>query len=86
MDLVIRVVERIRSRLLRRVLSAVVAKLAEALESPVRRLMRDVGSGLALRLSRIAASWGNRQAVTWTQNVGFVRYLAVMHLNAVGPP
>jgi hypothetical protein len=86
MDLAIRVVERIRSRLLRRVLSAVVAKLAEALESPVRRLMRDVGSGLALRLSRIAASWGNRQAATWTQNVGFVRYLAVMHLNAVGPP
>lgn len=83
-DLAIRVVERVSSRLLRRVLSAVVEKLAEALESPVRRLMRNVGSSRALRLSRIAVSWGNRQASSWARDAGFVRYLAVMHMNAAG--
>lgn len=85
-DLAIRVVERVSSRLLRRVLSAVVEKLAEALESPVQRLMRDVGSSLALRLSRIAENWGNRRAVCWARDAGFVRYLAVMHLNAAASP
>lgn len=86
LDLAIRVVERVHSRLLRSVLSAVVGKLAEALESPVRHLMRNVGPGLALRLSRIAAGWGNRQAALWTGDIGFVRYLAVMHLNSGAPP
>lgn len=83
-DLAIRVVERVSSRLLRRVLSAVVEKLAEALESPVQRLMRSVGSSRALRLSRIAEGWGNKQASSWARDAGFVRYLAVMHVNAAG--
>ncbi len=81
-DLAIRVVERVSSSLLRRVLSAVVEKLAEALESPVRRLIRNVGSSRALRLSRIAVGWGNRQAASWAWDAGFVRYLVVMHMNA----
>lgn len=81
-DLAIRVVERVSSRFLGRVLSSVVGKLVEALESPVRRLMRDVGGSLALRLSRIAVGWGNRQAAFWASDSGFVRYLSVMAVNA----
>ncbi len=84
--LAIRVVERVHSRLLGRVLSTIVAKLVEALESPFRRLTREVGPGLALRLSRVAVRWGNSRAAGWIDDAGFVRYLAVMHLNAVGPP
>ncbi len=84
--LAIRVVERVHSRLLGRVLSTIVTKLVEALESPVRRLTRDVGPCLALRLSRIAEGWGYSRAVCWARDAGFVRYLSIMHLNAVGPP
>lgn len=82
-DLVVQVVERVRSGLLRRILSSVVEKLTAALESPVDRLMREVGAGLALKLSQFAQNWGNRSAVGWAQDSGFVRFLAVSHLNSV---
>lgn len=83
-DLVIEVVDRVRSRLLSRVLSSVLRKLGAALESPVQRLMREVGLRLASRLSLIAQKWGNKSAAFWAQDAGFMRYLIITHMN--GPP
>jgi hypothetical protein len=80
-DLAIIVVERVRSRLLRRILFAVVRKLEEAFESPVRRLMRDVGGSLAHKMSVIAVKWGNKSAVEWAEDSGYIRYLTVNHMN-----
>ena len=82
-DLAVVVVDRVRSSLLRKVLSSVLEKLEAALESPVQRLMRKVGVGLALRLSQFAVKWGHRSAVCWVTDAGFVRFLAVSHLNSV---
>ena len=82
-DLAVVVVDRVRSSLLRKVLSSVLEKLEAALESPVQRLMRGVGVGLALRLSQIAVKWGHRSAVRWVTDAGFVRFLAVSHLNSM---
>jgi hypothetical protein len=82
-DLAVVVVDRVRSSLLRKVLLSVLGKLEAALESPVQRLMRRVGVGLALRLSQIAVKWGYRSAVRWVTDAGFVRFLAVSHLNSM---
>jgi len=60
-DLTIKVVERIRSHLLARVLAYPVRKLLEAMKGEVLRLMGAVGRDLAQRLSRIAQGWGNKQ-------------------------
>jgi hypothetical protein len=80
-DLAIIVVERVRSRLLRRVLSSVVKRLEEIMESQVQRLMREVGDDLAKKISRIAQKWGNRSAVVWALDSGFVRYLTISYMN-----
>jgi len=81
-DLVVRVVERVRSRLLSRVLFSVLAKLDAAMESRVWRLIREIGVGLASRICQVAQDWGNKSAAGWARDVGFVRYLTLMHLNA----
>ena len=82
MDLTIRVVDKVRSGRLMKALLPVLQKLDQVVESRVVRLMRDVGVKSAGSLSRVAQSWGNRSAVSWAGDEGFIRFLAVLHLNA----
>ena len=81
-ELTMRIVKRIRSFLLARVVTSIVEKLLDAMESKVKRLMREVGPALAAELSRTAQKWGNKSAKKWPQDSGFVQYLTIMHLNS----
>lgn len=83
LDSVIKVVDTVRSRLLMEVLSSIVKKLQMALESPVTRMMKEVGESLAGRISLIAQSWGNKSAQRWKDDQEFVRFLAVMRVNMI---
>jgi hypothetical protein len=80
-DLTIKIVERVHSLLLARMLGAIVRKLLDVMESKVTRVMREVGCGLAENLSRMAQSWGNKSAQHWKEDQGFVQYLAVTYIN-----
>jgi len=80
-DLAIRLVDRVRSFVLARSLTLVVEKLLDAMESEVARQMRTVGHPLAQKLSRIAQGWGNKSAVKWATDVGFVMFLAISQMN-----
>ena len=81
MELTMRIVKRIRSHFLAKVVTNIVEKLLDAMESKVSRLMREVGPVLARKLSGIAQNWGNNSAGDWTADPGFRQYLAVMYLN-----
>jgi hypothetical protein len=82
MDLAIRVIERVRSRLLLNVLSTIMKKLEDALESPIRRLIQETGGRLASKMSQIAQKWGNKSAAHWAKEAGFLLYLTINHMNA----
>ena len=82
-DLTVRMVERVRSSVLARVLASIINKLSQALESKVSALIKSVGYPSALRLSRIAQSWGLGSAETWVSDSGFARFLAILHLNSL---
>lgn len=81
-DLVLKVVQRVRSFLLKRMLSTILKKLEEAMESPVQRLMRNIGGNVALKLSQIAQGWGNKSAECWAKDLSFQQYLTVTYMNA----
>jgi len=81
MELTMRIVKKIRSFFLARVVTSIVEKLLDAMESKVARLMREVGPALARKLSGIAQKWGNESAVHWAADLGFGRYLTVMYVN-----
>jgi len=83
LDLTIGVVRRVRSFVLAGLISRIVEKLLFAVEGRVSRLMCTTGRGLAQRLGEIAQSWGHRSAAGWCEDLGFVRFLAVMHLSEV---
>jgi len=80
LDLTIRVVERVHSFLLAKIVSRLVRILCEAMEGRVFRLMRTRGRSLAEHVSRIGEAWGNRSAKFWAKDCGFIQYLTVCTL------
>lgn len=78
---VIKVVDKVRSILLTKVLTSIVKKLQTALESPVTRMMREVGRSLAQKMSQIAQSWGNKSARRWKEDDKFIQFLTITRMN-----
>ena len=80
-DLTIRVANSIRSVTLAKNILVVVKKLERFLESSLSRALRDVGFPLAQKLSLVAQAWGHASAESWSSDVPFVKFLAVMYIN-----
>jgi hypothetical protein len=80
-ELTVKIVKRVRSLLLTKVLISLMTRLVIALESKVERLTREVGRRLAKRIGLIAQSWGHVSAFLWKSDHSFVRYLSVMYMN-----
>jgi hypothetical protein len=91
MDLVITVVDKVRSFLLARILSPIIKRLLEAMGGAqgvmeaalgeVAYFMAVKGRSLAQKISLIAQGWGNKSAARWPGDSGFVQYLTIMCLN-----
>ncbi len=75
-DLTIRWVDKVRSRLMARVLLRILGKLALAMEQGMRRVL-GIGRELALRASVLAVEWGDSQAVAWRHDESFWRALGL---------
>ena len=84
LELTISVVQRVRSFMLAKVVSQIVDKLCDALESRVYRLIRTEGRCMSEKLSNIAISWGYREAKCWIEDLGFRQYLVVCNLDVFG--
>ena len=82
LDLTISVVERVRSFLLAKIVSRLMDKLCEAMESRVFRLMRTEGRRLAEKVASIGEAWGNRAAKFWAKESGFIQYLTITNLQS----
>ncbi len=84
-DLTLRMVRKVRSTFLARVLDSIIEKLESALESRVSRMIGSVGFPMARRLSEMARTWGNQNAIKWVDDRGFARFLTIMILNSPQP-
>ena len=80
-ELTMKVVKKIRSFILAKVVTSIVKKLLNAMESKVARSMREIGQALAQKLSRIAQNWGNKLAHLWETDQSFVRHLTINYMN-----
>jgi len=80
-DLTIKVAGNVRSITLAKNILVIIRKLEGLLESSLLRAWRRVGIPLAQKLSLIAQKWGNTSAKSWTSDLSFVNFLAVMHIN-----
>jgi hypothetical protein len=84
-DLTLKVVERVRSSVLRGILKSIASKVVEALKSrSFKERAMAIGRALAERLARIAERLENKRAREWAEDPNFVMYLGVSWLNT--PP
>jgi len=84
-DLTLKVVERVRSSVLKEALKSIASKVVEALKSrSFKERAMAIGRALAERLVRVAERLGNKRAREWAEDLGFVMYLGVSWLNT--PP
>jgi hypothetical protein len=80
LNLTIKVVEKVRSFILTKLLSHTVDKLLGAMESRIYRLIRVEGKSMARELSEIAQGWGYNAAKGWAKDRGFMQFLVVNSL------
>ena len=80
-DPVIKVVERVRSPKLAKIVARILEKLREALKSRIEKLMETVGRSIARKHAECAYSWGYKDALTWPEDTDFIRYLTVVEMN-----
>jgi len=81
-NLVCRVVDRVESPVLGRVLLGIVVKLRDALKGGFARLAESLGVRRAWEMAGYAVSWGYGAAWAWRRDEGFARFLAVIEFNA----
>jgi hypothetical protein len=86
-EAVIQTVDKIQSSLLLKILTKFISKLVEAmggmsaLVGKIAYAMQTFGQPLAQKISKIASNWGNKRALTWSNDEGFIRYLTVIETN-----
>jgi hypothetical protein len=80
-DLTIGCVEKIKSSKLVKIITEIINKLKQTLESPIKRLMKQLGFSLAKKISQIAQNWGNKSASRWIRELSFIQYLTIIHVN-----
>lgn len=83
-SLTIRCVEIIKSLKLAKIVTAILAKLKDAMTSQVEKLRKTLGRSLAQNLAKIALAWGYSSAKRWVGDQGFMHYLVIMRINTSG--
>ena len=81
-NLVCRIVDRVESPVLGKVLLGMVVKLRDILKGEFARLMESLGVRRAWEAAACAVAWGYGAAWTWRGDAGFARFFAVMEFNA----
>lgn len=81
MDLTVKVVDKVKSILLAKVLRSIIVRLFDAMESQVKRLMRDVGTNLAHKIGEIGKKLGCKSAENWANDQGFIKFLTITYMN-----
>ena len=79
--LTIRIVRKIRSSVLSRVLVSIIGKLQVRTKGGFAASFHTLGQPLAERISRIAHRWGNTSAAKWSADNSFARFLTIMYIN-----
>ena len=87
-ELVIMVVEKIQSSVIKMIVARILRKLLVAMKSveiDLAHIMKKIGLPLAHNISVIAQTWGNNSASRWSRDTNFIRYLTIMYLNKSMP-
>ena len=80
-NLTIKIVSRVRSLTVGRIIVRILSKLKDALRSTFVKRMEEYGYKRAKEIATLADNWGNKAARNWSSNKSFVRYLTLIEVN-----
>jgi len=80
-NLTVQCVKQIKSSKLAKIMTAIVEKLTYSMTNRVEKLSENIGRPLAQKISSLAYSWGNLEALKWAEDNRFVKYLTVIRMN-----
>lgn len=75
------VVKRVKSLTLARIVMEIIKKLRDALDGGLSRSLARAVSR-SIRIAYFAVSCGYKEAVSWSWDSSFIRYLTILDLNA----
>ena len=81
LDLTIKCVEIVRSRILEGAISTIIHKILQSLEDVFLVRAERIGRSIAETLCTIGERWGNKASSTWKHDKRFVKFLGVNALN-----
>jgi len=81
LNLTIRCVVKVRSRVLWGIISEIVNKISRTLECGFMEMVEKTGREIAGKICEVASVWGNLRASNWRYDKGFVRFLGVTTIN-----
>ena len=81
LDLTIHCVEKVRSRVLARIVSNIIAKILKALKPSFLEGTMRIGRRIADEVCGIAERWGNTRASEWRRDSDFACFLGVVAVN-----
>jgi hypothetical protein len=92
LNLVIKLVDKVASMLLAKLLAPIILKLLRAMKGSsklmievlgkVKYWMMTKGQEKAQEISQIAQKWGNKTAHKWAKEIRFIRYLTIMNMSS----
>jgi len=80
-DLTIKCVEKIRSRILAQTISLIIRKILKTLKEDFMTEAEKVGREIVEKLSTVAQNWGKKTYSLWKRDKGFIKFLGVNALN-----
>jgi hypothetical protein len=80
-DLTIRCVEQVRSRILAKMVSQILVKLRKTQKPSFLKVAEAIGRAKAAAICTVALTWGNGDAAWWQRDRSFVRLLGVNAMN-----
>lgn len=81
LNLTIRCVEKVRSRVLAKSISEIISRVLKTLEDSFMNKAQKFGREIVVRVSGTAQMWGNKNARTWKHDRSFIEFLGVNALN-----
>lgn len=81
MDLTIRCVERVQSKVLAKAILTIVRRMLTTLKESFMRRAERAGYEIAQKLCTIGERWGNEECSAWKRDKSFISFLGVNALN-----
>jgi len=83
-ELTIKTVKVVKSRMLKSCLIKIVFKILELIENKLLKSIHQYGLRIAKSYSSYALKWGNREAEKWIEDEAYIFHLGISYINT--PP